>query len=246
MTNANSPDRQRHPATALKYSQVADRGRSPIILAGEASGAEAPVRLSEQESAAVRQRMSALQALLQDNKIKAKYKIELFFGKARSLHGHTPGCVSFWESGAKFHGGGDVKIYICPGDSLKKNGCSAILKDFTNTMGTIVCPHCGSQWLGEQVVGEVLASLPMRKWSELLYRYFLQLDQHCDIYLKHAPDDVRTVALPQVARATFRGSQQLDRVRAKRARHVYPLANIIKDVNAGADILRRIHSFLTS
>lgn len=202
---------------------------------------EAP-ELGEEEKHELQKRMEVMDKLLAERK-KAKYKIELFFGKARSLHQPVPGALSFWESGTKFHGGGDAKVYFCPGKVLGKNTCQSIIPFAFNAYGFLVCPNCKETWKGNQVIGEVLGRHTMKDWAELVYRYFVRLDHNCDIYLKHSPDDIRSVAAREQEKQ--RGGDLLNKAR-KRALHVYPLANIVKDTAAGADILGRFYAFLTS
>ena len=221
-----------HPSNALAYDSVR---------------AEAEIQLSPEEQAVFEKKLEAFQKLiLHKDPLKAKYKIEVLFGKARSTRRPTPGVITFWENGTKFNGGGDVKIYMCPGKYLGVNDCEGFIPDASNTMGKLVCHHCGTVWKAEQAVGEVFLNLGMRKWAEVIYRHFRLLEYHCDIYLKHAPEDIRSQALAQADKATFRGSEAMDRLRAKRARHIYPLRNILKDTSAGADLLGRLYSFLVS
>lgn len=223
------------------------------ITREEAAGAlayssvrEGPLVLTAEEAERFEKQAIALRKLLGDKKVVAKYKLELMFGKGRSSINPTPGVMSFWHSGARFHGGGDDKLYICPGASLGRSTCHALLQDSYNVTEGIVCPACGTIWTHEDTIGELFFNLPMRKWADAIYRYFRLLEYNCDIYLKFAPDDIRTVALAQADRQTFRGSQLLEKTRAKRARAIYPLHNIIKDTSAGADLLSRIYSFLVA
>jgi hypothetical protein len=154
--------------------------------------------------------------------------------------------MSFWHSGARFHGGGDDKLYLCPGSSLGKSNCHAIMQESYNVTEGVVCPACGTIWPHDVVIGELFFNLPMRTWSTAVYRYFRLLEYNCDIYLKFAPADIRTAALAQVNKQTYRGSVRLENARAKRARAIYPLRNIIKDTSAGAGLLNRIYAFLTA
>lgn len=204
------------------------------------------IELPEEEQKIIQSKLNALQKLLADDQIKAKYKLEVLFGKARSTWKPTSGALTFWENGSKFHGGGDAKIYLCPGKLTGRNECSSPIPDFANTSNTLICPKCGIAWPCEKVIGELFFNLPMRKWAEVLYDYFRKFDCHCDIYLKHAPDDIRSISLAQRDKPTFRGSELLDKTRAKRARHIYPLRNILKDVSAGADVLGRFYAFLVA
>jgi len=207
---------------------------------------DSPLTLTSDEKEAYMRRAGELWKQLSDKKVVAKYKLELMFGKARSNNNATPGMLNFWLNGSKFHGGGDEKLYLCPGASLKKSDCAALLQESYNVTEGVVCPACGTIWRHEQVIGELLFNLPMRKWADVLYRYFSLCDYNCDIYLKHAPNDIRSVSLAQVERATWKGTQALGSVRDKRARHIYPLRNIIKDTSAGADLLSRLHAFLVA
>lgn len=199
----------------------------------------APV-LTEEDEHIIRQKMAALDKLLATEQ-KAKYKIELMFGKARSVHNPTPGMLSFWESGTKLHGGGDTKMYMCPANKFGGN-CEAFIPDVSTGYGFLVCPKCKKVWKGAQVDGEVVAVLPLRRWAEPLLKYFVRLDMNCDIYLKYAPEDVRTVAMLEQQRNM--GGEKLERVRAKRAVSIYPLKNIIKDTSNGADLLGRFQAYL--
>lgn len=208
----------------------------------EPENLEAPPVLSDEERDNLKKRMEALDKVLADQQ-KAKYKLELFFGDERSLVKPVPGILSFWESGAKLHGGGDAKIYLCPGKLLRRNTCEAAIPFEFNAYGHLVCPTCQTTWKGEEVIGEVLGRHSMRQWSELLFKYFVKLNHNCDVYLKHAPTDIRSMAAREQEKQ--RGGELLMKAR-KRALHIYPLRNIIKDTSAGADVLSRLYSFLTS
>lgn len=217
------------------------RGGTEIAY-GEDRPLEAAPELSEEEKFELDKRMQAMDALLATQK-KAKYKLELFFGKARSMRNPVPGALSFWESGTKLHGGGDTKVYFCPGKLIGKNNCQKIIPFTFNAYGFLVCPGCKETWKGGQVIGEVLGRHTMRDWAQLIFQYYNRLDQNCDIYLKHSPDDIRSVAAAEQERQ--KGGELLVKAR-KRAQHVYPLKNIIKDTLGGADLLGRFYAFLTA
>lgn len=215
---------------AIRYDDVRD---GEIILTNE-------------EAERFAKQATALAKLLTNKEVKAKFKIEIMFGKQRSTSNPTPGVMSFWASGAKLHGGGDDKLYLCPGSRLGKNQCQALLLDQYNNSQGIVCPTCGTMWRHEDVIGELFFNLPMRKWAEVIYRYYRLCDYNADIYLKHAREDIRSVSLAQVKKATWKGSQLLERTRDKRAKWIYPLQRIITDTQAGADLLGRFYAFLTA
>lgn len=200
----------------------------------------API-LTEEEKHIIEQKIAALDKLLATEK-KAKYKIELLFGKARSTARPTPGALSFWESGTKFHGGGDAKIYLCPGKALGKSTCEGFIPDSSTGYGHLVCPACGTVWQGQQVIGEIFANLPMKKWAEVILKYYVRLGLNCDIYLKYARTDIRAAAMAEQLK-DLRG-EKVNLVRSKRAMAIYPLRNILKDSSAGADLLGRFEAFL--
>ena len=203
----------------------------------------APTEFSKEEQEAIELKKKALDELLKTRK-HAKYKIELFFGKARSMTKPTPGIISFWESGSKLHGGGDAKIYICPGKQLGINECNAIIPEVANVNALHFCSVCRRSWKGKEVIGEIVANLHMKGWAEALLYYYARLDHNADIYLKHAREDIRTVAM--IEQAKQKGGEYLNRVRSKRALHIYPLNRIITDTSAGADLLGRFYAFLTA
>jgi len=94
------------------------------------------------------------------------------------------------------------------------------------------------------VTGELVFNNTMQHWAEYIYHYYKKLDHNCDICLKHSDDDIRELAVKEQERQ--RGGELLGRMRSKRIQYVYPLANIIKDIQGGADIVTRFRAFLTA
>lgn len=222
--------KQEHSPSAILYDNVR----------------EGEIVLSPEEAERYAKQAKALSILLENKTVVAKYKIEVMFGKSRSMQRPTPGILSLWVSGSKLHGGGDDKLYLCPGKRLNRNGCEALLLENYNTSRGIVCPSCGSIWKHEEVIGELLLNLSMRSWATVIYKFYRVCEYNADIYLKYSRDDIRTVAKAQSEKATWKGSQALERTREHRARQLYPLRNIIKDTSAGADLLGRFYAFLVS
>lgn len=222
--------------------------------------------LTEEDLDGVKQRMQAVDKLFAEQGL-AKYKIELMFGVSRpkdSRYGSIPGALQYFESGGKAHSGGDVKLYICPARTFKRQGlrecptpihvqhnlpvpktseCEMPLIFSRNGFGLIYCGNCQQLWTAEQVVGEILCHLPMRKWAEVVYKHFRVLEMNADVVVKFAYDDLRAAALMEQARE-LRGDK-LTPVRQNRPMGIYRLSSILKDVNAGADLLKRFYAFLT-
>lgn len=197
--------------------------------------------MSEEEEGLLKQKKEKLDALLQSEQ-KAKYKIELLFHRARSLQKPTPGLMYFWENGSQLHGGGDAKIYLCPGKRLEQNECEGFIPYDSNGYGFLVCPHCQKVWRAESVIGEVGGVLTMQGWATLLLKYYRKLDQNADIYVKMTVDDLRAVTRMEQEKE-LRG-EKLHRVRAARPKYIYPQKNIVRDVSNGADLYKRFYAFL--
>ena len=200
--------------------------------------------LSPEEKRSIADRMKQLDLLLKAQNKPATYKLEVMFNAGRSFHKPFPGVVTWWESGNKLHGGGDSKIYVCPGKELKGNGCEGFLLDEANGLNFIVCSKCGSLWKNVQIHGEVFYNLPVGKWADVLLSWFLKLGLDADIRIKYARDDIRSVAMREQEKN--RGGELLQRARSdeRRSTSIYPLNRIIADTSAGAGLHSRIHAFL--
>lgn len=171
--------------------------------------------------------------------------------------------VLIWESGKRFHGGGDQKMYWCG-----YNDCDKPLSSDLFAYMHVVCPHCNREIfldpkakqahvksLIEQgknpdsmrrmpyVVGERLANLTPPKLAELLEKTWRNLDSNADIYLKYSPYEIRYDPLHDNETKTV---DNLERVRIQRQPVIYTLKNIMKDLHAGADLRGRLLSMITS
>jgi hypothetical protein len=198
--------------------------------------------ISPAEAHALKEKQEALDKLLSEKGL-AKYKLELMFTAARSIHKPFPGIVTWWESGSKFHGGGDSKLYQCPGKHLG-GACDAFIPDSANGLNYIVCPTCGKMWKNEQVIGEVFYNLPMQKWADVITNWFVKLGLNADIRIKYARDDIRDAARKEQDRQLRGDILEKARSGERRSMSVYPMANIIKDTANGADLRGRILAYL--
>jgi hypothetical protein len=208
---------------------------------GEDNSIEDAPQLTEEDLHTLKKKMEALDLLLERDQ-KGKYKIELFFSFRRNTREAVPGMLSFWESGTKLNGGGDAKIYICPGKSLKKSECEAFIPDSSNGYGYLCCPKCGQVWKGEDVSGEILARLTMQGWAQLIHKYFVRLGHNADIYVKHPREDIRSTA--GLEQEKQMGGELLERSRSKIVSYIYPLKHIIKDTQNGKDPLTQFYNLL--
>lgn len=201
--------------------------------------------MSEEERGVLEQKKQALDKLLSDEGL-AKYKIEIMFAKGFAPSKPSAGGMSFWESGSKFHGGGDTVMHICPDGNINKRtgkeGCGALIPDASHGYDFLVCPNCHQLWDGVDVYGQILARLDARGWAKLVLKYFHKMEMRADIYVKYHPEDIRSAIAREQARQ--RMGENLDVVRSKRVPRIYPLKNIIKDVSAGAELETRFLAFL--
>ena len=159
---------------------------------------------------------------------------------------HKPnlGVITLWESGGQLHGGGDGAIGLCPGKREGVNDCEGIIPSSCITSYDVVCPQCRMAWKSSQVPNMYIARLNMHDWAEVIYKYFMKLGRNADIYLKYAPGDIQPATFKELAKPLE--GDILRNVRQKRILRIYPIANIIKDTAAGADILKRFYAFLTA
>ena len=215
------------PATPVKFLDL----ENPLAQAG----------LTEEKVRALKEKEATADSLRESQGI-AKYKIELLLAGDRMAMKPSPGVLTFWESGARLHGGGDAVMHICPGKHLKKNDCEAFIPDSGHSLGFLVCPKCYSRWSGEQVHGQVAFRLTPQGWATVLHRYYMKLGGNADLVIKSMPLDLRRASDREQERQ--RGGELLGRVRGKRNTVVYPLAHIIKDTAAGAGLYERILAFV--
>ena len=176
----------------------------------------------------------------------AAYKLEIQFGVDHHVAGPntTYGSITIWENGSHFNGGGDALLYTCPGKFQKVNDCEAIIPDSVNGRRVVVCPACMMAWRSSHLIGQTFYRLPIQKWAEVVHRWYIRLNLDADIRVKYHYDDIR-VAAEAEQQKELRG-EVLEKARsaARRKPRVYPLENIVRDLNAGADLQTRILAFL--
>jgi hypothetical protein len=205
--------------------------------------------VSDEELAEWRDRMKLFEGRGADKPI-AQYKLEIQFGVKHTVRGLPYGTVTVWENASHFNGGADALLYSCPGRHLKVNECEAIIPMNTEQIvgkvpkKVVICPTCFMAWRQTQLIGETFYRLPIEKWADVVHRWYLRLSLDADIRVKYNYADIRAATEKEQAKE-LRG-EELEKARssARRKPRVYPLEYIIKDVNAGADLRKRILAFL--
>jgi len=231
--------------------------READLLDRENSGEDTTVIMSGEELEKLERQMKALENILHE-KVRAKYKLEVHFGKGRTGRGIRsaqpfPGVISVWLSGSKFHGGGDEKIFECP-------GCDALIFPHQITQRTVVqkiggrdveefmsvsyCGECAKIWKSEQTIGERFYKLTEQDWAYAILHALRRLGMDADIYAKYSREDVRYKAAMEMARN--RGGEELAKAHKLRGLFIYPLANIIQDTKHGSDLYGRIRAFINA
>lgn len=171
--------------------------------------------------------------------IKAKYKIEVMFDHKRTTAGPNLCGIQLWESGKKFHGGGDELMYWCKiADSQTNEGCGSPISSDHMRGPVAICPGCGRAIKLEAASNMRVVRLPTKKLAEELEKIFRSLGSNADIYVKYHKTDIHYIAMerkkgPAVARKL-------------KGMHIYPLKNILKDTAAGSDVAVKFHTFLTA
>lgn len=202
---------------------------------------------------------------LQKREKKAKFKIEVSFGKDRTPTGQPRGNVavlSVYESGKRFDGGGDVMAYWCdrvdegsdiakfsPGKKRAQLGCRKVITEEFITHAAIptkdgqmasikraVCPHCMRKWDAGQITGQVYGRWTSARLAKVLADMWIRLEGDADIYLKYHYADIRVV--------TMERNHGTAAARAHRGAVIYPLQNILKDTAGGSAVEKRLKVFV--
>lgn len=174
-----------------------------------------------------------------DGKILAKYKIEVLFGPDRTNSGPNAVRIMCWESGKKFHGGGDESMFFCKDGTVDNGeGCWYPIPGEQVKNGVAFCLHCNKAINADKLTMQKEGRVTTRALSEELVRIFRQLGSNADIYCKFNKDDIHYIAMLR-----HRGASVARRLLGL---HIYPLRNIVKETANGADLGKRFFAFLTS
>lgn len=169
-----------------------------------------------------------------DNVVRARYKIEVAYLESRKLKGPSACSVTVWESGRRFHGGGDQSMFWCINSKNPEEGCGGLIPDNMVKVGVALCPHCkrsvNQKFLPVTRVG-VFSPLNLAKE---LHRIFRHLGSDADIYLKFHKSDAE-------ARARLKSDGG-----AKKELAIYTVSRIVQDSLNGADLVKRFETFLAA
>lgn len=204
----------------------------------------------EHELKIIEERLKRL-GLTGNTRIKAKYKLEIHFGKNRTSRGLPfSGAMTYWMSGKELHGGGDVRVWECPKCEAIVDGDSSGSELFKGPYGkpkelpVRYCGKCAGTWPIDQLVEFRYFKLTEQDWAYAILKGFIRLGLDADIYVKYHPDDIRYKTMMELARS--RGGEAINQARVNRGLHIYPLKNIIIDTKHGAGLYEQIRKFINA
>ena len=183
---------------------------------------------------------------LEKNRELAPYKIEVQFMKARSSKRETSNlaAIMVWESGRRFHGGGDQRMVFCGywrGQGYQgEDECMMPVKDENFVRGYMVCPYCQrEQFLNEKVKmghiklaredrsdvsglkkmpianGKLLMNLSPKRMADFMSRIWHDLEGKADLYIKFHPTDIRCHDVPEIRKPDVYERARRDRTEKK-------------------------------
>lgn len=187
-----------------------------------------------------------LDRLIGFDKVKAKYKLEISFSEERSVHKPFAGIVSAFTNGGFAHGGGDEGIYFCPNPIDTDKLCYHALDPIWLSNNHAVCPSCRTVVDPKKLTQFIFARLTMQNWAHQMLNFFRRLDNNADIRIVFLgrSNELRKATAEELDKP--RRGDNLNAVRLRRHSAIYPLANILKDTAAGADLYTRFRAFLAS
>jgi hypothetical protein len=243
------PMGEAHPDFATNASA---EERAAAERAARAGGVvEMADKTAEQHAARERAGRAAERAVDQElernlaGEIRAKYKIEVTFAgpdekthyKGRTVKGPNRLGVRIWESGKRFHGGGDELAFWCLSEDGSK-GCGKVIPSDCIRGGVALCPHCNRAVNAELLTDERVGFFSSQSLAQELTKLFRELGSNADIYLKYHKTDIHYIAMER-----DRGPDVAARLKGM---HIYPLKNILVDTSNGADVTKRFYAFVCS
>lgn len=174
-----------------------------------------------------------------NNLVRAKYKIEIMFMPGRKVQGPNLVGITIWESGKRFHGGGDEKIFFCKDSRQGHNeGCwGPIPADYIKN-DIAFCPRCQKGIQAKYLTDLRIFKLSTSDLAKVVHQIFLNLGQNADIYCKYSKDDPHFQLMIRE-----RGWAAANRYKGM---FIYPLHRILQDTAHGADIVKCFRIFLSS
>lgn len=166
--------------------------------------------------------------------IAAKYKIEITYRETRKLNGPSVCAMTVWESGKRFHGGGDQSMFWCLNPKNKDEGCGGLIPDDHVRGGMALCPHCKRMINQAFLPVERVGYFSVGPLANEITRVFRHLGSNADVYLKFHSADTAGMTRLRADGKEYREAA------------IYTLSRIMQDTVGGADLTKRFEAFLSA
>lgn len=173
---------------------------------------------------------------------RAKFKLEVFFRYGPRHNVPVRGALFAWTNGGFFNGGGDQSVYFCPRPKEDGTSCLNPIDVQFRAKDYVVCPACRRITHTKELLGQLIADVPIEKWAPLLVRFFYKLECGADIRICVSRESLITAAGAELERS--RGGERYAAVQRKMEWVAYPLQSIIKDTASGSSLETRFLAFL--
>lgn len=173
------------------------------------------------------------------DEIKAKYKIQIFFGPKRKTSDKNLCMVHVFESGGHYHEHQDQLCYFCWDIENRNVGCRNIIPASKISGSVGWCDTCKAPRATPRMTEFIVYNLPTKIIADNVYKLFRALDSDADIYIKHAKNDIR-----KLTEMGDKGLKDMRKVEEQRDAVIYPLKHILTDVSNGSNIAHKIDDFL--
>jgi hypothetical protein len=234
------------------FENKASRAHVEAVRRAELSGGVVPKSADWERTASAAAREERRQETLRREKkvdeeldkdlngeVRAKYKIEITFGYKRTMKTANTVGIQIWESGKRFHGGGDDLMFWCiDGREGHNEGCGAPITSDYIKGGVAYCQSCKRAVNSEFLTNMLIGNVTMDTLAKRLEKIFRSLGSNADLYIKYHKTDIHYIAMEK--------AQGPEKAAQLKGMHIYPLKSILRDTAAGADIVKRFHAFITS
>lgn len=171
--------------------------------------------------------------------VRAAYKIEITFGPKRTPQGPNNVCIQMWESGKRFDGGGDDRMFWCRDvEQNSQLGCGKPIPSSAIHAGVAICPNCQRAIRADRLTGEQFHRITTQNLAYKVEQLFHDLKDNADVYCKYHQSDIRYQAVLR--------EKGFEKARWLKGLFIYPLKNILKDTSSGATLAARFKAFLSA
>lgn len=173
---------------------------------------------------------------------KAKYVIELMF--QGQLRRNTPvmGLMSVWRRPKSEEGGLMRGLYFCPGRLKGVNNCYAIIPEFANNGGQLVCPTCGKIWRSEEGLGQTSGRMTAQRWARTLAVHISErLERSVDLVVKIHVRDLRTDTAIELAGK--KAGELIAKTDEQMVTYRYEYENLMRDLGNGSSLEAKLYAF---